>query len=662
LWTIVLPPTDGRSWGWSTPGGITLTIDGTGRITGYTGKVEAGQGNRASLTRTVAAELGVPTDLVSIEMGDTATTPYDYGTVGSRSTPDAGHGLRLVAVAARRELVAAAARRWEIAPDDLLVQGGVVRVPGGGPEIAFGDLVEGDRTVTVDPDEALPAAVTGLSDVDDATLRRYLGTVALGAKRFPSDLAVPGMHHGRILRAPGYGATLVALDDSVAAEQADLTVVRDGDFVGVVAATPSAADAALERLRARWSVPEQPDDAELEAYLRAHPADIQGWGGPVAREAGDVEAGYAGADVRLAATYTAAYIAHVPMEPRVALAEVGSDGATVWVGTQRPFAVRDDVARALDLAPEQVRVVVPDFGGGFGGKHSSDVAVEAARLARAAGVPVRVAWTREEEFRWAYFRPAAVIDVRSGATAGGALTAWEFTNVNSGAAALFTPYQCANRTERFVPAASPLPQGSYRALAATANCFARESHMDELAYALETDPVALRRGLLRDARLRDVLDVLAKHIGWPGSHFGIACEVEKECRVATAAEVKVDGDGTLNLVRLVTAVDVGAVVDPSGLRNQVIGATVMGLGGALFEGIRFGGGRVLNASLAGYRVPRFGDIPPIEVLIVDRPDLPSAGGGETPIVTVAPAIANAIHAVTGKRLRSLPLAPDGIVH
>ncbi len=356
----------------------------------------------------------------------------------------------------------------------------------------------------------------------------------------------------------------------------------------------------------------------------------------------------------------------MPLEPRVALARVDGDTATVWVGTQRPFAVRWDVAAALGLPEDRVRIVVPDFGGGFGGKHTGDVAVEAARLARAAAAPVRVAWTREEEFSWAYFRPAAVIDVRSAARCDGTLTSWEFTNVNSGAAGLRSPYQVAHQRVRFLAADSPLPQGSYRALAATANHFARESHLDELAHALGVDPVQLRLRHLSDSRLAAVLRAAADGIGWPGHAgdgvgTGIACGVEKDARVATAADVAVADDGTLQVRRIVTAFDCGAVVDPDGLRNQIIGATVMGLGGALFEAIRFRDGRVLNPTFADYRVPCLPDIPPIDVIVLDHPDLASAGGGETPIVAVAPALANAVHAASGTRIRSLPMAPGGCI-
>ena len=240
-----------------------------------------------------------------------------------------------------------------------------------------------------------------------------------------------------------------------------------------------------------------------------------------------------------------------------------------------------------------MHVIVPDFGGGFGGKHGSAVALEAARLARAARRPVRVQWSRADEFTAGYLRPAAVIDVTSSADAAGDLLGWSFTNINSGAVGLATPYRVPHQALRYQPAAAPLPQGSYRALAATANNFARESHMDELADALGIDPVAFRHRHLDDERLAAVLDAAAAEIGWPDGGVaatapgrvgtGIALGFEKGGRVATAARVHVADDGTLTIRSLVTAVDCGAIVHPDGLANQVEGAVVMGLGPALFE-------------------------------------------------------------------------------
>ncbi|MDE3111111.1 MAG: xanthine dehydrogenase family protein molybdopterin-binding subunit, partial [Acidobacteriota bacterium] len=316
---------------------------------------------------------------------------------------------------------------------------------------------------------------------------------------------------------------------------------------------------------------------------------------------------------------------------------------------------------------EQVRVQMPDMGSGYGGKHTGECAVEAARLARAANAPVKVVWTREEEFTWAYFRPAGAIDVAGGIQKDGTLTAWEFTNYNSGAAGIRTYYEAPSQRILFQPTRYPLRQGSYRALAATANHFARESFMDELAHAAKMDPLEFRLKNLKDERLRAVFQAAAEKFGWkrqapaPGHGFGIGGGFEKGGNVATCVEVAVDREsGFVKIMRVVTAFECGAIVNPDNLKNQIIGGNIMGLGGALFEKIEFANGRVLNAKFSKYRVPRFSDVPPIEVVLLDRRDIAPAGAGETPLVGLAPAIGNAIFQATGKRLRSLPMIPNGL--
>jgi isoquinoline 1-oxidoreductase len=339
----------------------------------------------------------------------------------------------------------------------------------------------------------------------------------------------------------------------------------------------------------------------------------------------------------------------------------------VWTGTQRPFAVRDELAGVFHLPESSVRVIVPDTGSAYGGKHTSDAALEAARLARAAGRPVKVIWTREEEFTWAYFRPAGVLEVKSGMAGDGTLTAWEFHNYHSGMSAIETPYDVPNQRTEYHPVPLILRSGSYRGLAATANHFARETHMDALARTAKMDPLEFRLKNLSEARLRAVLKAAAESFAWPrqkteaGQGFGLAAGCEKGSYVATCAEVAVDGvSGAVRVVRLVEAFECGAIVNPDGLRNQVVGAMIQGLGGALFEAIEFESGRIKNPHFRTYRVPRFRDVPEIEAVLLDRKDLPSAGAGETPIMSVAPAIGNAIFDATGIRLNDLPLVREGL--
>jgi isoquinoline 1-oxidoreductase len=331
----------------------------------------------------------------------------------------------------------------------------------------------------------------------------------------------------------------------------------------------------------------------------------------------------------------------------------------VWTGTQRPFGVRSELAQAFHIPETQVRVIVPDTGAGYGGKHTGEAAIEAARLAKSAQKPVKVVWTREEEFTWAYFRPAGVIDVSSGVTKDGVLTAWEFHNYNSGASGIRTLYDVPNPKTEFHNAHSPLRQGSYRALAATANHFARESHMDDIAHAVKMDPLEFRLKNLKDARLRAVLNAAAEKFGWGKHSCGIACVSEKGGYTATCAEVAVENGG-VKITRIVTAFECGAIINPNQLKNQIEGSMMMGIGGAMFEAIEFDNGKILNPRLSKYRVPRFSDTPTIEAVLVDRKDLPSAGAGESTMIALAPAIGNAIFAATGTRLRSLPMAPNGV--
>jgi isoquinoline 1-oxidoreductase len=486
-----------------------------------------------------------------------------------------------------------------------------------------------------------------------------------GRHQYTPDIRLEGMLFGKVLHPPSFGATLTAYEDSVAKAMSGVVIVRDGDFVGAAAPSAHQAQKALDAIHAQWKEVPQVSGKEIFSYLKknAEPASNERF----RKQKGSVEEGLAVAAHRLDATYTVAYIAHAPLEPRSAVAQWADGKLTVWTGTQRPFANRDELADIFHIPESNVRVIVPDTGSAYGGKHTSDAAIEAARLARAAGKPVKVVWTREEEFTWAYFRPAGVIEVKSGIASDGKLTAWEFHNYHSGMSGIETPYVVANRHTEYHQVPLILRSGSYRGLAATANHFARETHMDALASLAQIDPLEFRLKNLSDARMRGVLEAAAKSFGWPrkktqeGQGFGVACGNEKGSYVATCAEVAVDRrSGAVRIVRVVEAFECGAIVNPDGLRNQVVGAIIQGLGGALFEAIEFENGRIKNPHFATYRVPRFRDVPEIEAILLDRKDIPSAGAGETPIMAVAPAIGSALFDATGIRLNNLPMVPNGL--
>ena len=647
--------------------GAWLHIGENGAVTVYTGKVEVGQNIRTSLSQCVAEELHVPVSKIQMVMGDTQLTPFDMGTFGSRTTPTMSPQLRKVAAAARNLLIGLAATQWQIDRKRLVAADGKVTDPETKRSVEYAVLVKGQQLTQTISAEDPPIPPTQWTVQGQSSPKVDGRDFVTGKHRYPSDQKLPEMLHGKILRPASFGATLVSIDAHEAEQIPAVTVVHDGNFVGVVAPSAEIASRAVKAIRAEWKTEPQPSEKELFEYLKKNAVEDKDPMGNASRdEAGSVEKAMASADHRLQQTYTVSYIAHAPLEPRAALAQWSGDNLTVWTGTQRPFGVRSELAEAFRIPEERVRVLMPDTGSGYGGKHTGEAAIEAARLARAAKRPVKLVWTREEEFTWAYFRPAGVIEVTSGLRGDGTIVAWEFHNYNSGEAGIQTYYDIANRKIEFHPTRSPLRQGSYRALAATANHFARESCMDELAHLVNMDPLDFRLKNLKNERLRAVFEAAAKKFGWgrvkAANHgFGMGGGFEKAGNIATCAEVAVDRKaGEVKVVRLVTAFECGAIVNPDNLRNQIEGSNIMGLGGALFEAIEFENGRVLNGRFSSYRVPRFSDVPTIETVLLDRKDIPSAGAGECPMVGLAPAIGNAIFDATGVRIRSLPMVPNGL--
>lgn len=627
-----------------------LHIPATGEIRAFTGKVEVGQNVRTSLTQAVADELRCSPHSVTLLMGDTAQVPWDMGTFGSRTTPTMAPIMRAMAGTARETLANSAARQWGVARNQVDIADECVINRGSGARLSFGELAGKidwvkviGRDDCVTPPDKWTVAGKSLPKV-------AAREIVTGEHKYPSDHKLAGMLYGKVLRPPSFGAKLKSVDTSAASQMKGVIVAHDGDFVGVAAPNETIAQKAIESIKAQWEQTPQISSKELFSYIKA-----QGGSPPAVTETSGAKA--------VNSSYTIAYIAHTPLEPRAAVAEWNGDGLTVWTGTQRPFGVRTDLVEAFGLPEQKVRVLMPDTGSAYGGKHSGEYAVEAARIAKRVGRPVKLIWTREEEFTWAYLRPAGIIDVGSAARDDGKLVQWEFHNYMSGPSGIESPYECSQKNEQFHEVKSPLREGSYRGLAATANHFARESHMDELAAAVGMDPLAFRLKNLTNERVRAVLQTAADRFEWskkkstPTIGYGLACGTVKGGYVACCVQVSIGFGQHVHVDHVVEAWDSGAVVNPEHLKNQVEGAIVMGLGGALFEAIDFADGRILNDRLSKYRVPRFSDIPKIETILIDRKDVPSAGAGEIPIVGIAPAIANAIFSATGKRIRSMPILP-----
>src|SRR5438552_3353299 len=459
-------------------------------------------------------------------MADTYLIPYDGGTTGSRTTPDMALRLRKVSAVARELLIDLAAKTWNADRAALVVEDG--RISSAGRSIAYSQLTRGQKLMkSVDDAPTTPADAWKVCGKPAAKVDGR--AMVTGRHKFASDVKLPGLLFGKVLRPDRLGATLASLDTSAAEAMPGVTVTHDGNFVGVAAASEQAASRALAAIRAEWKAEDQPSGLDLFQYLKTN--------------AKPVPEPLPIAGIPIKASYTIAYIAHIPLEPRAAVAQWSGDKLTVWPGTQRPFGVRSELAEAFHIPESQVRVIVPDTGAAYGGKHTGEAALEAARLATAAKKPVKLVWTREEEFTWAYFRPAGVIDVAAGVRGDGTITSWEFHNYNSGNSGIKTLYEIPNQRIEFHPTKSPLRQGSYRALASTANHFARESHMDDMAHVVKMDPLEFRLKNLKDARLRAVLESAAESFGWGkvnGSAergFGIAGGTEKGGYVATCAEV-----------------------------------------------------------------------------------------------------------------------------
>jgi CO/xanthine dehydrogenase Mo-binding subunit len=640
---------------------------GEGKVTVFTGKAEMGQNIRTSLSQAVAEELRVPIASIHVVMGDTQLTPFDLGTFGSRTTPIMNLQLRRVAAAALASLLEMAAAEWHVEHKSLVALDGKIVHQETNRSVEYAALLKGKQLTQAVPAEEPVTPATQWA-VAGKTLRKVDGRdFVTGKHRYPSDHKLPGMLHGKVVRQETFNAKLISADTREAEKITGVTVVRDGNFLGVTAGDPATASRAATAIKAEWKSEPQPANAEFSESLK-QASKKKDANGETSYEVGSVEKALESAERRLEQSYSVAYIAHAPLEPRAALAQWTGDSLTVWTGSQRPFGVRTELAEAFRIPESQVRVILPDTGSGYGGKHTGEAAIEAARLARAAKRPVKLVWTREEEFTWAYFRPAGLMEVRSGVAKDGKINAWDFHNYNSGEAGIRSYYNIPNQRCVFHEVESPLRQGSYRGLAATANHFAREVHMDELAQSAGLDALEFRLKNLDNERLRNVFVAGAEKFGWGRRKtdatrgFGMGGGYEKLGYIATFVEVAVDGASrAVKIIRVVTAFECGAVVNPDGLRNQIEGANIMGLGGALFEAVQFENGRILNGRFSKYRVPRFSDVPAIETVMLDRKDLPPVGAGEAPIVGIAPAISNAIFDAARVRLRSLPLLPNSML-
>jgi nicotinate dehydrogenase subunit B len=649
-----------------------LHIQPDGRVSCFTGKVELGQGIMTSLAQMLADDLDVSFDSVDMVMGDTDRCPFDIGTFGSLTTRTFGPALRHAAAEARAILLKMAAGQLHAPAGRLTVSNGVVTDPATSASVTYAQLVEGKR-IERHIDGAAPKIPGELRVSGKSPRRKDALDKVTGKAEYTADIALPGLLYARVVRPPSHGAVLRSIDTSAVASIEGATAVHDGDLVAVLHARPDVAAKALSLVKTRFEPgPSSPDEWTIFDHLvKTAPAP------QILGESGNLAQGEKTARTMLEETYLNSYVAHACLETHSATAKFDDDGKlTIWASTQTPFPLRQEAARALGLKIGQVRVITPYVGGGFGGKSASQQGIEAARLAKITGAPVQVVFTRSEEFFYDTFRPAAVVKIRAGANAAGKITTWKYQVYAAGEREAQTFYDIPNqRTESAGgwqggnPAGMhPFAIGAWRAPSVNTNTFARESHIDALASKAHIDPVAFRLNNLTDPRMKRVLETVAAKFGWTprpapsGFGVGVACGIYSNTYVATMAEVSVDKiTGKVQVHRVASAVDAGCIVNPDEARQQIEGATMMGLGYALTEEVNFNGGEILSRNFWDYQIPRFSWLPAIEAILIDNPETPAQGLGEPPIITMGAVIANAMYDAAGIRMRQLPMTADRVL-
>jgi nicotinate dehydrogenase subunit B len=648
-----------------------LKIGEDGRVSCFTGKIEMGQGVVTSLAQMLADELDMSLDSVNMVMGDTDLCPWDMGTFGSRTTRFFGPPLRAAGAEARAVLLELASAQLHVPVQKLTVESGeVFEKTQPRKRVAFGRLTRGKR---IERHLSGPVKVKDPSEfkiMHRSELRRDAFEKVTGKAEYAGDIHVPGMLYARILRPPAHGARLVSADLSEAEKIEGVRLVRDGDLIAALHPRPDLAEAAVLKIKAEFERPKSDVDHKtiFDHLLKVAPP------GNVIESGGDLKTGELGAKWRSDATYFNSYVAHAPMEPHTATVRLEGSRATIWPSSQTPFRAKEEAAQALGIPAENVRVISPFVGGGFGGKTRNLQVGEAARLARLTGKPVQVAWSRNEEFFYDSFRPAAVVKIRSGATEQGDMRSWDYRVYFAGERGAAHFYDIPNhRTVSYgggwggTPGSHPFATGAWRAPANNTNTFARESQLDIVAAQAKMDPLDFRLRNLADEKMKRVLKAAADKFGWKksplpsGQGRGIACGIDAGTYVATVAEVEVDkSSGAVSVRRVVSAQDMGLSINPEGAAIQMEGCVIMGMGYALTEEIHFQGGEILDLNFDTYEIPRFSWLPKIETVILENPNSPPQGGGEPAIITMGAVLANAIFDACGARVFQLPMTPERV--
>lgn len=648
-----------------------LRIGEDGRVTCFTGKIEMGQGIITSLPQMLADELDVAVEVIDMVMGDTDRCPFDRGTWGSLTTRVFGPELRAAGAQARSVLLGLASKQLGAPLAQLDVKNGVVYDRSNPTrKVSYAALSKG-REIAVDMQKPVPVKTAAKLKVMGTSLSRSdARDKVTGKAEYSADIQLPGMLYARILRPPSHAAKLEKIETSAARAIEGVRVVQDGDLVAVLHKNRDIADRAILQIKTDYSVPETSvNERTIYDHLMSMAPD-----GEAVANAGDIAEGERQASEVFEETYHTAYVAHAPIEPHAALANMKDGKMTVWASTQSPFGLKRQLVSTLGLAEDKVRVITPFVGGGFGGKSPSNQGIQAARLAKITGKPVQVFWTREDEFFCDTFRPASIIKIRSGLTEAGTPVFWDYRVYYAGARSSELHYDIphrrttAHRRGWDAPEGShPFATGAWRAPGASTNVFARESQIDIMAAKAGVDPLEFRLKNCSDPKFIGVLKAVAKKFGWTpvpgpsGRGVGVACGVDADTVVATMVEVEVDrNSGEVTVKRVVCAQDMGQVINPAGAILQMEGCITMGLGYALTEGLHFKGGEIRDLNFYSYDLPLFSTLPEIETILIDSKDPDPHGGGEPAIVNMGAVIANAIFDAVGVRLFELPMTAERV--
>jgi nicotinate dehydrogenase subunit B len=687
-----------------------LRILPAGVVEVHSGKVELGQGVLTALAQIAAEELDVDVARVRMTAAATGASPDEGYTAGSLSIQQSGAALRMASAEARLIYLGAAAARWHVPEEQLVVADGTIAGPDG-------------RTTTyweLADDRLLDCPATGVAQPKSISAYRVVGTnvprIDLPDKlaprpRFVHDLSLDGMLYGRIVRPPSRGASLQHVDtEPIMALPGVVTVVRDGNFLGVVAEREEVALAAADRLRAdtRWQQrPTLPDEDDLPAFLVSAPAETD----VIAEFGGESTAGTTGPAGSYEATYHRPYLAHASMGPSSATALVKSGAGVrlqVWTHSQGVYLLRRALARALQLTEEQIRVQHVEGSGCYGHNGADDVALDAALLALATpGRPVQVVWSRQDELGWAPYGPAAVVRMAADVDADGSVLTWRHdiwgnghvtrpgfgrgigllaasdqrggepidpgpepplamgggSSRNAVPGYAFPAYRAMNHRLTVMP----LRTSALRALGATVNVFAIESFMDELAAASDRDPIEYRLAHLTDARGRAVIEAVVRRSGWAdwsasdSTGHGIGYARYKNSSAYCAVVAEVEATNELRVRRLTIAVDGGLIISPDGAENQVEGGAIQATSWALKERVRFNDLTVTSDTWESYPILRFSEVPAVDVELMPGNGNPSLGVGETAQGPTVAAIGNALNDALGVRVRTLPFSAEQIV-